>query len=49
MKNYVITLATLVTVGALFALGSCCIFAPDGKENTSTHTGQFPIHHIGGR
>jgi hypothetical protein len=49
MRKSVIRLVTLLTVGALFALGSCSPLTPDGKQNTSTHTGPFRIHHIGAR
>jgi hypothetical protein len=46
MKNISIQLAITLAVGASFTLLS---FMSDGSENTSTHTGLFPIHHIGGR
>jgi len=46
LRNISIKLAIILALGASFTLLSC---VSDGSENTSTHTGPFPIHHIGGR
>ncbi|MBV9106834.1 MAG: hypothetical protein JO313_12520 [Verrucomicrobia bacterium] len=46
MKNISSEFANILALGASFTLLFC---VGNGSENTSTHTGPFPIHHIGGR
>jgi hypothetical protein len=45
-NKYFIETAMILALGALFMLASCAGLRPDGADNTSTHTGPFPIHRI---